>query len=267
MNINIRKKTVLALGSALMLFGTALHAQEQPWSFGVKGGFSMAWLRGLKNMGQDQIGGAQATNDTSAKKSFTGGLTAGYAFHENVGVGIEVLYAGLGSTLKTSKKLPSDASDADKKNNKPNELNIYSHNIAVPVLVKLFPMGCDPEEGILTVELGPEFVFPVGVTLKKKESGQEEFKEIKGKSNKDISKDELFNLMTVGAVFGVSYEFPEIGLTLEGRYHWGLMNPLKDDTEAKSLIKDTLVLKEDKTVNTRYAAFSVGYNFARLLMD
>jgi Outer membrane protein beta-barrel domain len=268
MNINMRKKTVLALGSALMLLGTTLNAQEQPWSFGVKAGGSMSWLKGLEELTPAKVDNVDMDRKASGRIFITGGLTAGYAFHENVGVGIEVLYAGLGGELETSKKLPGDASDDDKKANKPTTLRMHSHNVVVPVMLKLFPMGCDPDEGILTVDLGAQFVMPLSITLEKKD-GQDnaKFEAMKDEDDKEINKSKLANSFMIDAIAGISYEFPEIGLTLEGRYHFGFMDFLKSDAEANTYKKDKLGFDDGKNVSNHYATVSLGYNFARLLMD
>lgn len=261
------KKTALALGGALMLFATTLNAQEQPWSFGVKAGGSMSWLSGLDKLAPTKVGTQDKINKASGRLMLTGGLTAGYAFHENVGVGLEVLYAGLGGTLETSNKLDNNATEDDKKNNKPKKLQIHSHNLAVPVLLKLFPMGCDPEEGILTVDLGVQAVFPFIVNVKtSKKDKPEELEEFKA-DNKAFDKSTQVNPMTIDFIGGIGYEFPEIGLSIEGRYHYGFMDFFKSDNEAKKYRKDNLGFEENKNVRNHYASLSVGYNFARLLMD
>ena len=266
------KKTALALGSAFMLFANTLSAQEQPWSFGAKVGGSMSWLRGLDEMiAPAKVLGFDVKHDASGRFMFTGGLTAGYAFHENVGVGVEVLYAGLGGQLASSLKLADNAPQALKDANKPRKTQLYSHNLAVPVMLKLFPMGCDPEEGILTVDLGLQFVFPLAVSVKtsKVEKGEvkDELEEWKDADDKKFDKSAQMNPMTVDVIAGVGYEFPEIGLTIEGRYHFGFMDVLKSDQDAKKYRKDKTPFTEDKNVRNHYATLSVGYNFARLLMD
>jgi hypothetical protein len=265
------KKTALALGSAFMLFATTLSAQEQPWSFGAKVGGSMSWLRELDKMVPTKMDDVDIKNDASGRFMFTGGLTAGYAFHENVGVGVEVLYAGLGGQLASSLKLPDDAPQALKDANKPRKTQIHSHNLAVPIMLKLFPMGCDPEEGILTVDLGVQAVFPFAVSVKtsKMKDGKatDELEEWEDTDKKKFDKSTQMNPMTIDGIVGVGYEFPEIGLTIEGRYHFGFMDVLKSDNEAKKYRKDKTPFTKDKNVRNHYATLSVGYNFARLLMD
>ena len=261
-------KIALALGGALVFFATTLNAQEQPWSFGVKAGASMSWLGGLNELYPAKVGEDNFDYKASSRTYFAGGLTAGYAFHENVGVGLELLYAGLGGELATSNKLPDNASDDAKKANKPKASRIHSHNVVIPVMVKLFPMGCDPDEGILTVDLGFQAVWPLGVAFEKKGNGdKDKFEALKDTSGNKIDESKIVNLLTMGAIAGISYEFPEIGLTLEGRYHFGLGNLFKDDVDAKTYRKNNLGSVDSKNVQDNYATVSLGYNFARLLMD
>jgi opacity protein-like surface antigen len=273
MTMNIRK-TALGLGSALMLLATTLNAQEQPWSFGVKAGMSMCWLAGLDELASPSPSGApKMTSKTSSDLFFTGGLTAGYAFHKNIGVGLEVIYTRLGGKLERSKELPGNATDKEKEDNKPQKVQILSHNLAVPVMLKIFPMGCDPDDGILAVDLGAQFSFPFAAGVKhtplNKETGMfsgslEEFKDEDGKA---FDKSAQLKSMTMGLIAGVSYEFPEIGLTVDGRFHLAISDILKDDSEAKKYRKEKMALQENNNLRGNFATFSVGYNFARLLMD
>ena len=229
-----------------MLFAATLKAQEQPWSFGVKSGVSMSWLQGLgdkKFMDKD--------SDASYKIGFSGGLTAGYAFHENVGMGLEVLYTQLGGEAK--EKLSGTVSKAK-------QFHIRTHNLVVPVMVKFFPMGCDPEEGVLDIHLGLQGEFPLsGVVEKSTTSDTDKLEEDKS------FKKEYIKPFATSLIAGVGYEFPEIGLTIEGRYNFGLVNIFKDETEAKKY-KESNGLKDKELVN-QFATISLGYNFAGLLMN
>lgn len=242
------KKTALALGSAFMLFATTLSAQEQPWSLGAKVGGGVSLLNELKHK---QFGGKDS------KSSFNwmpaAGLTAGYAFHENVGVGLEVLYTQLGGMTK--EELASNSQ------NKAEQFRVSTYNLVVPMTVNFFPMGCDPEEGILGIYAGLQAEMPLfGATLEKSNSSD------KDKLEKDTSfKNEYLEPFTVSFIAGISYEFPEIGLIVDGRGMFGLMNTIKDETEANKYMEDN-GLKGKKLINT-CATLSVGYNFARLLMD
>ena len=248
MTMNIKKVT-LALGSALMLFATTLNAQEQPWSFGVKGGAGMSWLYGL---GDKEFGSNKS--DGSYKFGAVAGITAGYAFHENVGVGLEVLYAGLGGEAKEKLQNNSD------NNAKAEKFSVRTHNLVVPLMVKLFPMGYDPEEGVLDIHLGGQVEFPLSATVEKSNSDD------KDKLEKDTDfKKEYLNPATFSFIGGIGYEFPEIGLTLEARYAFGFMDILKNKDEAKTYKENSGL--EDKSLKNHSLTLSLGYNFAGLLMD
>jgi len=182
-------------------------------------------------------------------------------------LGLEVLYAGLGSELGTTKKLPSDASDYDKENNKSDILRIYSHNIVVPVMLKFFPTGYDSDEGILSIDLGVQGVFPMSVEVKQSE--KDSFGVLTGNlvEPKDFKKEDQISQMTLDLLMGIGYEFPEIGLMIEGRYNFGIMDFFKGTSEAKEYRKNTMELQEDENVSNNYATISIGYNLARLFMD
>jgi Outer membrane protein beta-barrel domain len=267
------KKIALALGSALMLSATTLSAQEQPWSFGAKVGGSMSWLQGLGELAPEKLGDQKVSSNASGDLFLTGGFTAGYAFHENVGIGLEVLYTRLGGKLEVTTELSSDATEEQKKGNKPYKEQFLSNNVVVPVMLKLFPMGCDPDEGIFTIDLGVQAVFPLSVDVKhtprdsKTQVPSEKLEKFKDADGKEFDKSAQVVPMTVDGIAGVSYELPEIGLTIEGRYHFGFMNFFKSDSEAKEYRKGKMALEEDKNVRNHYATLSVGYNFARLLLD
>ena len=239
------KKVALALGSAFMLFAGTLKAQEQPWSFGVKAGGGMSSLLGL---GKKKFGNNQS--DSGLAGVFEGGLTTGYAFHENVGVGLELLYntSGGSATEKFQNK---------NNNAKANEFHIRTQNLVMPLMIKFFPMDYDPEEGILDVHLGLQGMWTFSSSVEKTASGKvQEDKSFKG---------EYIKPLNVGIIAGVEYEFPEIGLSLGGKFHYGFMDIFKNETKANEY-KESNDLKGVSLTNN-YATASLGYNFARLMMD
>ena len=245
--MNIRK-TALALGGALMLFATTLKAQEQPMSFGIKAGASISWLQG---MGDKTFNAAKG--DSSFRLFPAGGLTFGYAFTDMIGVGFEALYAGLGG-VAVEKKV-AGATDSQ-------QYKIYTHNVVLPLMVKIFPMGCDPEEGILDFHVGGEAVLALAADAESSTDGK--------KFTKDAAfkKDEHINMFTASVIGGLGYELPEMGLTFEARYSYGLMDVLKgkDDTKGKAY-RDAAKLGDHTKFANQYATVSVGYNLARLLED
>ena len=231
------KKTILAIGSALMI-SAAANAQEQPLSLGIKASGSMSWLQGLADK---KLNGKEG--ETSPRLFAGGGLTMGYAFHENVGVGIEVLYAGLGNEIK------------EKGGDEVYRIN--SHNLAIPLMVKLYPMGYDPEEGVLDIHLGVQGELPLAMDVEKG-------KKDSLTADSDFKKDEHCSPFTMSAIAGVGYELPEMGLTVEGRYHFGFMDSLTSDDKGKDY-KKKAGLKEEDTLANQQVTVSVGYNFAGLL--
>lgn len=265
------KKAALALGSVMVLFATTLKAQDQPWSFGAKLGGSVSSLGGLQDLVSDKVAGADSKKEGVSGAYWGGGLTAGYAFHENVGIGVEVLYARLGSSLNVSQKLPSSATKAEIDANKPVKTEVYSHNLVVPVMLKWFPMGYDPEEGILAVDLGAQLVMPLSANIKRSKTSSSSSDDDKGVNSLEqvagFEKSKQVNTFTVSGIVGFNYEFPEAGISLEGRYHYGLMDFFKSDNDAKEWRESNLDAKKDKNVRDHYVTVSLGYNFARLMAD
>ena len=245
------RKTVLALSSALMLFATTLKAQvEQPISLGIKAGASSSWLQGLdaKTFGKNK-------GEQKMRLFLTGGAYVGYAFHDYVGMTLEVLYGGLGAG--TSEKLDAKSKD------KPKQFRIYSHNLLVPVTIDIFPMGYDPEEGILKFYPGVQFEFPLAVNVEKSKQGKPEELETDSK----FKKEDHFNFLTVSLIGGIGYEFPEIGLGRDVRTGWGLTSLFKDDEKGKKYRKDEMDIADNKNVKNLFVTATIGYNFASLLFE
>lgn len=260
--MNMKRKIALTLGSALVFFTTKLHAQEQPWNFGVKGGVSMSWLRGFDELLPANVGRGDLVHKGSPSIFIAGGFTAEYVLHRNVGIGLEVLYTRLGSTLKTVEQ-----NNGGGANDKPVKLSILSQNLVVPVMVKLFPMGYDPDAGILAIDLGAQAVFPISVSVKRSSNVMDKMEPIQDSNGNGFSKSDQMKSMYIDALAGLSYEFPGLGVTVEGRYHLGITKILKDSEEAKDYRERGMGLNKDKNIRSHYATLSVGYNFARLLMN
>jgi hypothetical protein len=141
-------------------------------------------------------------------------------------------------------------------------------------MLKWFPMGCDPEEGILTVDLGAQLVMPLSAGVKRsgifssssdgdgKGKSADALEEVKG-----FDKSKQVNAFTVNGLIGLNYQFPESGISIEGRYHHGFMDFFKSDEEAKTWRACNLDTKLDKNVKNHYLTVSAGYNFAILMVD
>ena len=250
------KKAALALGGACMLFANTLQAQEQPMSFGVKAGASMSWLSGVEKA--STVDKDTTTNAPAFSNYFvTGGATFGYVFHENVGMGVELLYAKLGGEVEIKSKADEEAIKAEKDLKAPKS-RISSQDLLIPVMLKVFPMGCDPEEGILALDFGVQFTIPFSTKVEDSARGKKE--EWKEEPAKEKKASDNFKNMSLGALAGLSYEFPEMGLVLEARYNFGFTNIYKEKLEAAYASKI-------QKANNQFGTVSVGYNFARLLED
>ncbi len=244
------KKTVLTLGSAFMLFAMNLKAQEQPLSFGLKAGASNSWVMGLsgKSFGSNK-GKASMFNVFP-----TGGAHVGYAFHEYMGVGFEVNYVRTGAV--TTEKTASGTQTGT--NNNKQAYSIHSHKLSMPIAFRIFPMGYDPEEGVLSINLGPQVSFALSTEVKSGTTANN------GPVKDPDFRKEYANSFNVGAFAGVSYEFPATGISIEGRYHFfGFMNALKDDTGARSYKSNRGL--ENKSLRDQLATLTLGYDFASLM--
>ena len=135
-------------------------------------------------------------------------------------------------------------------------------------MLQWFPMGHDSEEGILSINLGIQGAMPLRPKFEKKE-GNGDFEKMKDTQDttKEVNPKEIVKAFELDGIVGASYEFPGIGLTVEGRYHLGIMTLLKDDTKANTYKKENVGIKESSNPRNHYATISLGYNFARLLMD
>ena len=246
--MKLNKKIASVLGSVLILStATMLKAQEQPWSFGVEAGVNTHVLRGLADK---KFG----TNDSSQPLSFmvAGGVTGGYIFHKYVGVGVELLYAQLGG--KVQEKVSAT------NNEKANKFSITTHNLVVPVMVKIFPMGYDAKAGILAVNLGMQCELPMASTVKKSKADDAATLEEDDKFQKAYLKPVNFSFVS-----GISYEIADMGLvvSLKGSLGLGDIFKCNDDTKA---YKEARGMKKDSKLCNSAATLTVGYNFANLLL-
>ena len=127
-------------------------------------------------------------------------------------------------------------------------------------MVKFFPMGYGSEAGILDIHAGAQVEIPLSGEVQVSSSADPS----KLEEDKSFKKDYL-NTLTVSAVAGIGYEFPEIGLKLEGRYSFGFMDTFKDTAEAQTYRSGSGLEKNQKLTN-QSLVLSLGYNFATLLM-
>lgn len=229
--MNIMKRMVLALASAFTIFANTLQAQDMPLSFGIKAG-------GVSSM-ITNLGKSTRVQDGKDALGFGGhgGLFVSYIFHDYVGMSLEAGYVGLGSSTSKEKE----------------EYAISTHNLSIPLMVNIYPMGYEPTEGILDIHLGMQGIFPLMA---------------KATKDGDVNKmEDLKHLRSweIGAIGGIGYEF-DFGLKIEGRYNLGFMNIFGDSDEAKNY-KDIKLGLKDKSTTNQFANITVGYNLAKLLVE
>ncbi|MEM7055399.1 MAG: porin family protein [Bacteroidota bacterium] len=228
------KKTVLALVSALTILATSLQAQDMPLNFGIKVGLVNS---GITNLGEVKKATLKDSKNSMFRPWVGTGLFAEYAFHDYVSAGLDVLYAGTGGKLTKE----GDSNTA---------YSIDIHQLSTIPVLKVYPMGCEEDEGILSIHVGPEFTFPLTASAKEKEQ-----------DSKDIK--EHLNSFRVGLFGGLGYEFP-FGLLLELRGSYGLSDVFKKDSKLKT---EELEIAADKSTNSWYTNLSLGYNFAKLIIE
>ena len=237
------KKTVLTLGSALMLLATTtLHAQDA-LSFGVKGG-------GLISFPIIDKATINAKNYEGKWKLFGG--TAGFfeyrLLDDMMGVGLEVGYSQKGLQL-AGKKADTNTNGASK-NNTDSKYCLNIHTIDITLPVAWLPMR---REGGLSLFVGPRIYF--ALSTKEKEIGEKDSKKV----NKGVIKS--FNW---GAGGGLKYEIAESGFFAGASYEHFVKDIFTDEQKAKDKKKE-LGLKEDDAFRTNGAQVFLGFDFARLL--
>lgn len=253
--MKIYRKAAFLLGSAFMCLATTLSAQEQPWSLGVKSGVNMHWVAGL---GAKTFGTNESSQKMLSNISYTGGITAGYAFHENVGMGIELLFVELGG--KSTETIAASNNEGEEQAAPaPAKFNMVVRNVAVPVMIQAFPMGYDSEEGILDIQLGAQFELPISAFVKKVSETDATELEKDGAFQKEFLRS--FN---VSGIVGLGYEFPNTGLKIESRYSLGLLNILRSADEATNYAIANGIAKDQKLTN-QAIHISLGYNLSSLL--
>ena len=230
-------------------------------NYGLKAGGSLSYLSGIEGMQFDKNEKDEKVSSGS-RLFFTGGAFFNYAFTDNLGVGIEANYMGLGGVgAKKVKDSGTGGSDADK-NKKKDKYSVKTNNVVMPVTFQYYPMGHNLEDGIMTLYVGgqPNVAFGMNV----------EYKEEKDKKFEDKFKTGF----SFDALAGISYQL-SMGLLFDIRYTHGFMSVFKDDDETKKY-KDTRKLTtkkkagdkgESKPLSLKNRCFSltVGYSLASLM--
>ena len=212
--MNIRK-TIIALGSACMLF---VVSPAQAFRAGAHFGGAYSTLGGFKEV---KMGGEEA--ESSYKLFPTGNAYVSTAFAEYFGIKGSVNYNGVGGVFTQKKELGEIA-------------ELFSHNISGQLAFQFYPLGYDPEEGVLNIDLGVQATFPVSASMK---GGTKVAKDSKDKVKLEADKDfgrKDFNLVSFDAVGGVGYEFAN-GVSIEAQYNHGFTSILKkaEDKDVSNL--------------------------------
>ena len=232
------KRTILSLGSALLLLTNTLHAQEEI-SFGLKGGgscFLPAIDTATKN-GKDYEGKFNIFAG--------GGVFFEYRLiEEMLGLGLELGYAKRGIELAEKQSTGSNSTDTK------NDYCLDIHALDLTVPITWLPIE---REGGLSIFAAPKLYY--ALATKEKPIGD--------KDSKDADK-ELVNSFNWGAAVGVKYEIAESGFFLGANYEYFFRDILGDSNKAKAL-KTGFGKEENAEFNTRGIHTFLGFDFARLL--
>jgi hypothetical protein len=217
---------------------SALQAQavDNPWGFGVQGGYAGTMARVDKK--EVKVQGNPSQNPLNHWGS--GGLYGKYTFGDYVGLRLGAHYARQNNSLKEEGK--------DK-----TALAIKSDGITVPFSFSVYPFGYEIEEGVWSINLGGNVFFPLSTTLEKDGSA--------------IDKNSLTNEQKQGLPgwdwgghLALAYEFP-FGLNVEGLYQMEFGNRIPN--ALKPIFGNVTGLKA-KDLQENRVSVNVGYNFASL---
>ena len=237
------------------------NAKATEMNYGLKVGGSMSYLSGIGGMQFDK--NDQKENVSSGSRLFfTGGAFFNYAFTDNLGVGVEANYMGLGGVATKKEKEDSTGSSNTDKEKKKDKYSVKTNNFAMPVAFQYYPMGYNLEDGIVTLYVGGQPNVAFGMNVKYKE---EEDKKFEDKYKTGFSFD---------ALAGISYQL-SMGLLVDIRYTYGFMSVFKNDDETKKYktARNLMTKKKDgeqgdsKPLSLKNRCFSltVGYSLASLM--
>lgn len=175
------------------------------------------------------IGKTVSDLDFKAKNGYHVGLFAELPFSSKFSIQPEVLYSVQG------------AGDVFQKDD---ELN--TKNINIPVLFKYYIV-----DG-LNLQFGPQISF----------NTDSEYKFNKEGANKlwdDVKVGDMTNGLNYGAVVGLGYKVPVVGISLDARYALGLNNILKsEEGNLSKVLKD---LKSEDNLKNGVLTLGIGYQF------
>lgn len=242
------KKTVLILGSALMLFSNVTLQAAEKMKFGLKGGAAL-FMPPVKEVDIDLI--VREVHKSKMTTSPSVGIFGDYMILDNLSVGVELGYSRKGLILSTHYVA------ADKANLKKNLVcpgcgvgirneyeGNYIHTLDVSMPFAFYPAGKE-----LSVFLAPKAYFALV---------ERSYDSRNKKSTRE--KDRMYNLFNIGLAGGVKYEIAETGVFLGGNYELFFLDTLNSKT--KELVNEA---NKNKKTYTQGAQFFVGFNLASLL--
>ncbi|MGI2299552.1 outer membrane beta-barrel protein [Candidatus Cardinium hertigii] len=230
------------------------QAEVDPFSWGAKIGLSLSFARGYDEV---QIQGTKPTGKFLDTPWGHGGLYAEYAFSDYVGVGLEVGYMKLGSTLEAKTTTGVNKGEGEKKDanatDSTSSIVVASHGIAIPVHLQFYPLGREEESGILKVNVGLTTYVPVTAPICTQDGT---------KVPLDDTKKKELPSYTLAVHGGVGYEFP-FGLAIDAKYAFGLFEKLNlEEGEEQTIFNNVTGLK---SLSTQHLTLGVGFNFMSLL--
>lgn len=257
----MKKKLLLACGitAGVMAFQ---NADATEMNYGLKAGGSLSYLSGIGDMQFDKADGDEKVSSGS-RIFLTGGAFFNYAFTEYLGIGIEANYIGLGGAAKKKEKDDSTGGSNTDENKKKDKYSVKTNNIATPVTIQYYPMGHNPEDGIVTLYVGGQPNFAVGMNVEYKEEKDKKFE------------DKFKTGFSFDALAGMSYQLP-MGLLFDIRYTLGFMSVFNDEDDTKKYMKDERNLMTKKkdgdkgepeplSLKNRCISLTVGYSLASLM--
>jgi len=212
------KRLFLALTSALLIVINTSTYAVQPYAFGIKAGFVNSNLTNFLK-GKEVNGNEKTQDDKFYNPGVIGSLYGEYAFHDNVGAGLEAGYFfGVADSWKSKedkKEEKKDEKKEEKKEEKKDDKketyrNLNFQAVKISPYVAIYPLGREDKEemGILSININGDVYLPISA----KWSGKQDGNDLKD-AEKEIKKEKLA-AFGLGAGAAVSYEFP-FGLIAE----------------------------------------------------
>ena len=249
------KKTLMA---GLLTCAALNHAkaEEVPaLSFGLKAGPSVC--SPVRYSDDVKINGKGAESTFFDSFWGFGGPYIEYAFTDYLGMELGAVYMTQGASLKGKEE--NKGNEENKENNSGScgsSISMFSHGIAFPLSINLYPLGRGEEEwgGTLKVMLGASAYVPFTTTYK---NGNNDV-ELNEKQKKEIP------FLDIAVTGGLGYEHL-CGLVLEAKYAFGLMNRFNTEDDKEQTIFDNV--QGLKSLHVHHATIGIGYNFATLFSE